>query len=339
MDEVEKQSSPFRNRREVEIPIGYIEIFSRTGKIKRRIPVRQMGLRLGRSYDNDIILDDPYICPHHASFQWEEGKLVVRDLGSINGLIAENQSNRVKIIQLASGDRVRVGRTILRFCGADLPVAKTLVERSLLRPLKFIEHPLSLTFIYFCMMTYAALNFYLDSSIKFDSLKFAFSMLVVAAAIIVWSAFWAFASRLILHRWNFLIHCGIACLGLIAFSFLEVFSSYVCFAFGVDYILPLFGSVGYALLTALLIYFQLRYVSHVAPFQLLKASIGIAVTIVGLLVGINYLEQQNYNAFPRYSVTLKSPAFKLVESNSSELFFNLSDDFKKSVDNGARLDK
>ena len=89
------------------------------------------------------------------------------------------------------------------------------------------------------------------------------------------------------------------------------------------------------MLTALLIYHQLRYVSLASPSQLAKASLGVAVGFACLFVVISHLEQKNFNYFPRYSVTLKSPKFKLVDSEKTGKFFALSKDFRKRVDHSA----
>lgn len=339
MEEIENTEGKIYNRREVELPLGYIEIFSRTGKVKYRVPVRQLGLRLGRAYDNDIILDDPYVCPHHASFQWLDGSLVSEDLGSVNGIFPEGKKQKVARVQLASGDKLRVGRTVIRFCGADMPVAKTQLEPSALSPIRLFEHPLSLISIYIVMLFYAGLNFHLDATVKFDGLKFAVGMIGVVAIVIIWSSIWAFVSRLIIHRWNFLIHCGIASLGLIAFSLFELTSSYICFAFGIDGLLPSFGIVGYPVLTALLIYHQLRYVSLASPSQIAKASLGVAVGVVCLFLVLSHLEQKNFNYLPRYSVTLKSPKFKVVKSEKTDEFFAFSEAFRKRIDDSALATK
>lgn len=332
MDEIETSEGKIFNRREVALPLGYIEIFSRTGKLKYRVPVRQLGLCLGRAYDNDIILDDPYVCPHHASFLWENGRLIAEDLNSVNGLIPEGKKHKEDRVHLSSGDRLRVGRTMLRFCGADLPVPRAQVELSARSPVRLFEHPLSLVSIYLVMLAYAAFSFHLDATARFDGLKFAVGIIGVLAMVVIWSAIWAFVSRIIIHRWNFFIHCGIASLALIAFSIFEMASSYLCFAFGIDIFLPSLGIVGFPLLTALLIYFQLRYVSLATPSQVAKASLGIAIVIVGLLAVMTHLEQNEFSYSPRFNATLKPPVFKLVDSEKTASFFASSPEFRKKVD-------
>lgn len=43
------------------------------------------GVRLGRQYDNDVVLDFPQVSRHHATLEATQTGLVLRDLGSTNG--------------------------------------------------------------------------------------------------------------------------------------------------------------------------------------------------------------------------------------------------------------
>ena len=66
----------------------FIEILSRTGEVIHRHQVADLPIRIGRAYDNDFILDDVHTAAHHAIVQaTEDGKVILRDLGSKNGLV------------------------------------------------------------------------------------------------------------------------------------------------------------------------------------------------------------------------------------------------------------
>ena len=60
----------------------FIEILARNGDVLHRHKVAALPIRLGRSYDNDIILDDAHSAAAHAIVDAnEQGELVLRDLG------------------------------------------------------------------------------------------------------------------------------------------------------------------------------------------------------------------------------------------------------------------
>ena len=50
---------------------------------------------IGRGYDNDVILDDPYVARRHLRYSRDEaGQLVAEDLGSINGTFLDGSTSR-----------------------------------------------------------------------------------------------------------------------------------------------------------------------------------------------------------------------------------------------------
>jgi len=51
-------------------PPYFVELLTRDKHLKTRHRFEQLPIRIGRSYDNDLILDDPYIAPNHAILKW-----------------------------------------------------------------------------------------------------------------------------------------------------------------------------------------------------------------------------------------------------------------------------
>ena len=73
---------------------------------------------IGRSADNTITLPDPTTSRNHARVVYTEGKWVVEDLGSANGILIGGQ--RVKKVILKSGDTFRIGGINFRFIEKEL---------------------------------------------------------------------------------------------------------------------------------------------------------------------------------------------------------------------------
>jgi hypothetical protein len=73
----------------------------------RAYPLRRSPTTLGRSPDNDIILDDRRVSRHHAQVLAEGGSLLLRDLVSANGTWVNG--GRIKEQQLQAGDLVSLG--------------------------------------------------------------------------------------------------------------------------------------------------------------------------------------------------------------------------------------
>lgn len=71
--------------------------------------VRSTEIRLGRRSDNDLVLDDESASGHHAVLVPDRGGVLVRDCGSVNGILVNGKS--VSSAPLRAGDVVTIGTT------------------------------------------------------------------------------------------------------------------------------------------------------------------------------------------------------------------------------------
>lgn len=83
-------------------------------------------LQIGRGTSCDVVLADLAVSRRHARIQWQDGELVLEDLGSSGGTWVNGA--RVERCSLRLGDAVRFGRkTEYRVASTDLTGA-TVVE-------------------------------------------------------------------------------------------------------------------------------------------------------------------------------------------------------------------
>lgn len=78
-----------------------------------KIKVQGDCMVIGRSEYCDLQLDDHWISRQHAKIQRTSSGFEIRDLGSTNGLLVNDQP--VSSVVLQSGDRIRIGKRIFRF--------------------------------------------------------------------------------------------------------------------------------------------------------------------------------------------------------------------------------
>lgn len=71
---------------------------------------------VGRGQEATLVLPDPFCSREHIALLSRAGRVVVRDNGSRNGLLVNDQ--RVQALQLAHDDVITIGRTRLRFIAA-----------------------------------------------------------------------------------------------------------------------------------------------------------------------------------------------------------------------------
>ncbi len=85
----------------------------------RRMPLNEAIISIGRSLDNDIILDDPHVSRQHAQLRRRYGQYVLYDLDSTGGTTVNGL--RVREAVLNHGDVIGFAGVKVHFERADAP--------------------------------------------------------------------------------------------------------------------------------------------------------------------------------------------------------------------------
>jgi|GEM_PF-2297717 len=101
-----------------------IELLSPKGKaIESRHIFDKDKVSLGRSYSNDLILDDEYVSPEHILISFDDGIIQLQDLSSENGILVNNiPENESGTVEVKSGDIISLGTTRLKIFSPEHPV-------------------------------------------------------------------------------------------------------------------------------------------------------------------------------------------------------------------------
>jgi pSer/pThr/pTyr-binding forkhead associated (FHA) protein len=90
-------------------------------KIVKEVPVGSRPVGIGRSPDNDLPVDNLAVSNYHARVYFEGGRLVVEDLGSLNGTFVNDL--RVERATLHDGDSIWIGKHCVKVDAiGDAPV-------------------------------------------------------------------------------------------------------------------------------------------------------------------------------------------------------------------------
>lgn len=83
-------------------------------------PLNLSDMRIGRSSDNEIVIEDDAVSNHHAKISRHKAggdqkveEYILEDLSSTNNTYVNNQE--IKTHPLKDGDIIRIGRTRLKF--------------------------------------------------------------------------------------------------------------------------------------------------------------------------------------------------------------------------------
>jgi hypothetical protein len=192
----------------------YIETLARNGEVLQRHAVGALPIHLGRGYDNEFIVDDAYAARRHALIELDgSGRLVLRDLGSRNGVI--HKGRRIACVVLDGDTVVRLGHTSLRVRPADHPMPPELPDRTMHGwegALPGLAGVLLTGVISLFVM-------WLADTQSFESIRYLQALAYGVGAALLWSGIWAFANRLFgrharLGRHLFIFGCGAAALTL-----------------------------------------------------------------------------------------------------------------------------
>lgn len=103
-----------------------VELLNNQGKPVSIHKFTQSDIRIGRSYENDVIVQDPYCCAEHAILSCnEQGHWHMRDLASVNGTI-NSQGQRIDFMTIAAnGQEFMLGQQRLRVLLSNAAIAPT----------------------------------------------------------------------------------------------------------------------------------------------------------------------------------------------------------------------
>ncbi|GGW67564.1 FHA domain-containing protein [Alishewanella tabrizica] len=103
-----------------------VELLNSQGKPVSIHKFTQSDIRIGRSYENDVIVQDPYCCAEHAVLSCnDQGHWHMRDLASVNGTV-NSQGQRIDFMSIAAnGQEFMLGQQRLRVLLSDAAIAPT----------------------------------------------------------------------------------------------------------------------------------------------------------------------------------------------------------------------
>ena len=294
----------------------FVEILDRRGRVRERYKASQFPVTVGRAYDNDVIIDDSYVCPHHLVIEHDDSDgIVVKDRGSVNGVFQLAPLRRVQQLRLDSELRLRIGHTVLRLRSGDFAVVPADIDR--FNPTWVGELSDSrLATLLLMILTGVVLtadeyfNWYDEVSVS----RALAATMPVWVAVLTWSGVWALVSRTVNHRSYWHTHMNIAMAGTIAATVLAVVHEYAAFAFSWHRVAMAVQQIGFAVLFAVVIFSHLRYCSLRPPRILAIEASLVAVIVVSVSVFNEYVKEADFSADLDYPGVLKPLEYKAVDS-------------------------
>jgi hypothetical protein len=305
----------------------FIETLARNGEVLQRRCIDILPIRLGRGYDNDFILDDDYVAASHARIELDAaGRLVLRDLGSRNGL--NHRGKRLQEVVLSGDTVVRIGHTSLRVRAASFPVAPELEDRTFHRWEGALPGAAGILLTAGC----ALFARWLSDTQYFEFVRYFEALAWGAGAALLWSGGWAFANRLFgrharLGRHLFVFGCGLSALSLAA-----LLAATAAYAFSLE-AFTRYASHAATLLVAGMVYFHLSTVDPENRRRYRWIAAGMAVLGSGLILAYN-VQRTGRLSDELYMAVLLPPAVRVSQDHGIDEFMREVEGMKPALDRG-----
>ena len=305
--------------------VMWIEVLSRNGEVAARERIEATEARIGRAFDNDVVVDDPHVAPHHLRiFRGEDGELVAEDLGSLNGLYSEHGARRVASLPLAKEPGIRIGRTTLRVHDAAHSVA---AEKLLTPPRAHAAWAAGLCVALFVMLLMLQwLNLTTEPSANLLLLP----LLGLATALILWTGFWAMNSRTFYGQTQFAQHLRIAATACVALVLWDQLTESLSFGLAWRDIAEYSGLGAWAVLAA-----ACWAHLHVMGPRHMRAAMGVVLALITAGALLQYFGKSETRKLIGQRATLgdlRPPVFRLLPLANADDFFKKAEGAKRKVD-------
>ncbi|ACE83830.1 FHA domain-containing protein [Cellvibrio japonicus] len=303
----------------------FVEILNPDGSVQARHTCHQLPIRLGRAYDNDIILDDPHTAPHHAVIERNQlDELVLTDLESLNGISHNHQREAFFVV---NGEQAyRLGRTRLRIRTRDFVVAPEQADDTNHHWEGWRPALAGLAILGLSSLLGSWLND-LNQQSAADYLLAVIYMMLFALG---WSGLWALLGRLFTGHPRFGRQLFITCCALVAVELWEHLRSIIAYALSWEW-LATFTSPPIIALIAVAFYFHLRTAGHKRPGRLKISLVSLTLVSSAIVMTTQY-QSSKHLADELYLSNLYPPALRLSRDQPAEAFIDEMQTLQARVD-------
>lgn len=283
--------------------LALIECFERDGRPGRTIDVHGWPVTLGRSLDNQVVLDDDHVAARHARLELGERGQVTLVVGdTANGVVADGRRH-------AAGAQVP-----LPAAGATLVLGQTRLRLRLRGEVLAPEKPLPaaaaspwLLALPLLVLALAELGVSLDPGA--DLTAWLPVLVGLPAAVGLWCGLWALLSKVFQHRFDFAGHLRIALPWLLALQVADL----VLPQLGAALAWPWLWRLAAPLQVLLAALWVRAHLVQVLPLHRRAVTVAVlGVTLAGSAISLSFTQRAS-DSFSRapYMSTLPLPALRL----------------------------
>ncbi|HEX6705108.1 MAG TPA: FHA domain-containing protein [Albitalea sp.] len=297
--------------------IGLLEVLDRDEHVRHYLPIASWPVRAGRAIDNDLVIDDPHIAPHHFQVDADESGVFVLVGDTVNGL-------RVGGKRFDAGQRIAVGDTPLRLAVGESHLCLRLASHPVQAELP-LHTPHSLwhaawpTLAAFVLVLAALLfSTWLDTDPDEWTRALGSTLVAALTAGLAWCAGWSLLSKIFTRRSHFWWHVRVLLLGVLAIDVAGAATRLIAFSLSLPVVSDFSFVLSYAIAAAML-YFHVLGVEPRHPARMRAVAVGIFLAGTALSLWFN-LQNRDQLGEELYMNHLFPPALRLARPVDSDRF-------------------
>lgn len=302
-----------------------VEWLTRSGAGQRIERFDKPRVHIGRSLNQDVILDDPFVDGEHLIVEENPETLALTciELGSRNGTRCQGVAGGKRVIggvaPIYSGDVLSLGRSRLRIFHSSHPVPEAMSlsrwHRSFSRVCTW---PLVLI-LSAVVVSLFAFNAYINLPLEKHVQRYGLEALYPLLGVFFYALIWALIGRVLRGDGRLMAHMALA-LGILLVSLLlQAVKGWLAYHIGFTWLLTWLDALLLGVVTFLLFHTSLQLATHLKSLP--RAALALMLPLViALGQWLEYIGREEPRLWVPYQRALVAPVFNIKSSMSSAEF-------------------
>ena len=303
-------------------PVILVEVRDRRMRLRARHRIAQFPAAIGRAPDNDIILDDRYVDPHHAMLVVDpDGVPVLEDMHSVNGVVDGLRGGRTVRLRLPSGATARLGETVLRFVDLTHPVAAAAPlagERPFLRA---VRRPATAWLVVGVAVALFGLFMWLAQVDDADWSTALGAGVALLMGLAMWAGVWALIGRAVEGQGRYLTHLAIVAAGVLVQVSLATVMATAEFVWPDSAARRWVQAIAALLIGAFFLGLHLSAATRMAPRRRRVVALLLSLVVVGLSSSGSWRSSNEFDSSLHYSDRIEPFSAGIVHSVPLDALF------------------
>jgi hypothetical protein len=302
-----------------------IEVVTPSGRLLDRQRFEQNYITVGRAYDNQLILSDTSIDPHHLSINITDNGIIVNDMDSING-VRLNHQLLAKNHNIKSGDELIVGKTHIRVFAHNHSVPEAVNLSGQDRLVNYFSNGWLALSLLLLLSSFIILEIWTASIDEFRLRDYVEPVFIIDFFVIAYALFWGVIGKLIKHYMSFRAQFCLIAIYLIVTYCLDFFYGVLLFNMLNFMLVTIIATTLDIIVLAALLWLNLDISTYLNDKKKLVVSLLISFGLILLTMYTEVIDRTEFSAAPYLVEKILPPVFRIASGENIDEFVKDSQD-------------